>query len=321
MGLGLLLLATDASAQIACGDVLGPGGSFVADADIGPCVELPALRIVGPVKVDFAGHAVSCNADTAVGIEITGKGAKVSNGSVSGCHTGVEISGDGKHKLEEMMAELNQALGFEVNSAGNKLTHNTAFQNGFGGGPGDGFIVRGAKNTLTENWGVDNTDEGFEVDGTKVKMTGNVAVNNTGEGVRIDAGSGKYKKNLLSSNITGFRVGGTGCAFTSNVTIAHGTFEGFFITAGDGKYSKNVAVGNADAGMDFTGGGDDNKVTKTFAAGNVNFGFEVEGQGNSLKSNVAIGNGDTDLVDLNGNCTDNTWSKNLFSTASPICIE
>ena len=65
-------LASPAPAQISCGDTLGPGGTFTATSDIGPCVENPAVRIVGAVKVDFAGFEVTCDANTSVGILVEG---------------------------------------------------------------------------------------------------------------------------------------------------------------------------------------------------------------------------------------------------------
>src|SRR3990167_8378901 len=69
MSLGLIGsgLSPAQAAHINCGDVLGPGGRFVLDADLSCPNPDPdeepwagALTVVGPVEVDLQGHAVSC---------------------------------------------------------------------------------------------------------------------------------------------------------------------------------------------------------------------------------------------------------------------
>lgn len=46
----------------------------------------------------------------------------------------------------------------------------------------------------------------------------------------------------------------------------------------------------------------------------------VAGLGNIIQANRVTGNA-TDLEDLSGGCTDNTWKANKFATADPPCLK
>lgn len=324
----LLLAAAPAGAQVDCGAVLGPGGSFVATADIGPCVEDPAMTIVGPVKVDFAGFRVTCESEFDEGIVIEGKGAKVSNGSVTRCDLGVRVAGEGKHVVVQMSAEQNEERGFVVESDGNKLEHNLAFRNGEGSFVGVGFDVNGVKNKLTENWSVANGDDGFEIDGASCKLTGNIAVANENVAIRSNGAKGKFKENYAGANENdGFAVA-SNSTFTKDVSSGNtrgGAANGYYLSGAVGaKLSKEVAVGNDGSGYSTFSSADDLTIRKVLALGNDKIGIAIIAGSteNTIKGSTAIGNGINDLFDGNVDCDMNTWSKNRFGHAIPAaCIE
>jgi len=327
----IVLLAARVDAQVVCGAVLGPGGSFVATADVGPCgvgVD-PALTIIGPVEVDFAGFRVNCDLDGVDGIAIEGKGAEVSNGSVTRCLTGVRVAGEGKHEITQMEAEENEDDGFVVESDGNKLEHNLARENGrFSAIQGDGFEVTGDKNTLTENWSTRNGKNGFDVDGEGCKLTGNIAAVNEEVGIKSDGAKGKFKENTAGANErSGFAVT-SNSTFTKELssgndgdTVAHG----FFLNGAMGaKLTRGVAVGNQGSGYSLFSTASVARIGKAVALGNEQSGVAITdgSTDNSVKGSTAIGNGNVDLFDGNADCATTTWSKNRFGHADPAaCID
>src|SRR4051794_15493661 len=71
--------------QVDCGAVLGPGGNFVLDSDVGPCSgPEPALTLIS-ATLDLADHTVSCLIPTVYGIDMEGANSQVHNGTVTGC--------------------------------------------------------------------------------------------------------------------------------------------------------------------------------------------------------------------------------------------
>src|SRR5882672_6503063 len=101
--LGLSLLQAQAS-PIGCGAILGPGGTFVLDSDVGPCDGPgPALTLIS-ATLDLAGHTVSCSTTSIYGIDIEGANSQVHNGTVTGCSNGVVLLGQGHHRVRAVTA-------------------------------------------------------------------------------------------------------------------------------------------------------------------------------------------------------------------------
>ena len=102
-GLGALtMLATPGVAYaIACGDTLGPGGAAALADDL-VCDASPALTIVGPFALNLNKFTISCTADDAIGIDVTGVGARVRDGTISDCAKGVVVEGGGRHELRRL---------------------------------------------------------------------------------------------------------------------------------------------------------------------------------------------------------------------------
>src|SRR4051812_21430127 len=185
-GLTGLLVPPAQADEIHCGSVLGPGGSFKLEHDVGPCDEHTAITVIR-ASLDLSGHTVFCEDHDADGvpngIELWGRGAQVRSGWVVGCNIGVLLVGKGKHSVEEVNAYWNWDDGFHVDSPKNTLDSNNAYFNGDDGfradsdhnrfnnngsfGNGDqGFIMNEGlgQNQLTGNWAAWNVEEGFDLD-------------------------------------------------------------------------------------------------------------------------------------------------------------
>src|SRR5688572_2249175 len=68
------------AAHITCGAVLGPGGTFTLDSDVGPCDDPAPAITVDSASLDLNGFTVSCRDDNrngtlAPGIRVVGVGA------------------------------------------------------------------------------------------------------------------------------------------------------------------------------------------------------------------------------------------------------
>ena len=127
-----------AQAQVACGAVLGPGGSTTLQANVGPCDgTAPALTLNGH-NLRMNNFAVFCqdlNDDHVLptGIVMAGRAAEVRQGTVTGCKNGVTVSGMGGHKVGDMTVTDNKRDGILVDSDNNLLRNITANGNGING--------------------------------------------------------------------------------------------------------------------------------------------------------------------------------------------
>jgi len=65
--------------------------------------------------------------------------------------------------------------------------------------------------------------------------------------------------------------------------------------------------------------GDQNRLRLNRVTSADGPGIEVTGQKNALRFNTAQGK-PVDLRDTNGDCTHNTWRRNIFITSDPVCI-
>jgi parallel beta-helix repeat protein len=244
MTLALGLFGISEVEAVSCGDTLGPGGSFMLTADLGPCGTSNALVVHGPTTVNLAGHTVSCNSGGSNGIEIIGSGAVVKNGRVTGCiNRGVDVQGSGGHQVRDVLADHN-GFAFVIGSGRNALFYNGAVSN-----DGDGFIVQFGSNSnaLTGNTAVSNSDAGFDLRGNSNSLLGNTAAHNAGDGFLVVGSS----HNALHNNAATAN-GGAGFALFSSNNNSLGTNQAF-ANGSDGiliqdsslnAVSGNVALGN-----------------------------------------------------------------------------
>jgi hypothetical protein len=141
--LASLLCFTLPAWAVNCGDILGPGGTYVLTGDLQYEVS-PALTVRDGARLDLAGHGVSGCGGGQVVILLDGSGALVRDGVVSGCMTGVEVAGEGGHTVQGMAAN-DTDNGIWVISDHNRLEGNTLAVLEVA------FIIRGHHNTLIQN--------------------------------------------------------------------------------------------------------------------------------------------------------------------------
>lgn len=193
--------------HISCGAVLGPGGSFVLDSNVGPCPGPTTALTVDSANLDLAGFTVSCQGpNPPIGIEVVGTAAQVTNGRVQDCgFAGVQVGGSGQHLIRHLTSRNNQCDGFFIDSK-NSLIQNTAIGNGcdgFDAADGNlllintaiGNAVRGFflsdRNIVFGNTAALNLLDGFNVDGDRNVLVSNVAQNNQGNGIHILSGGSR----------------------------------------------------------------------------------------------------------------------------------
>jgi hypothetical protein len=306
--------ASDAEAtHIACGAVLGPGGSFVLDSNFGPCPGV-ALTLVGPVTLDMRGREVSC-ADGAFGVIIEGRGAQLRNGVIDNCIRGVELTGY-QHRVTRVTvfprSAGGTAEGFSVFGTGRHvLTGNTVFCWSPGRGVEifsdtntlslnyveceTGYLVRGNRNTFTRN-DAETSRVGFEVGGDL-----NILTSNNAEGSEVS-----YQiegvRNVLRSNTAGNDVAGVGFSVIGNLNQLY----------------HNVS---STAGRGFVVDSDQNRLVGNSIGFNDDAAITVTGQSNLLQNNRASEPiAGPALIDTNASCDANRWMNNTGSGNQP-CVK
>ena len=228
-----LFVASSAEA-VSCGDTLGPGGTVTLTSDVGPCVN-NTLTVTGPVTVDLAGHTVSCQFQSTLGVVLDGRGAVLKNGRVKGCFWGVELVGDGSHQVTNVVAQENNT-GFQVFSSRNALDGNSAVSSG------DGFLIDGVFNKFTNNIVTDSTDMGFNViAATRSTFVGNAVFRSAQFGFSIDGSSNVLTGNTAAANSFGIFLVGSMNTLSLNTLVGNATDA--FDTATDcdkNKWLRNV---------------------------------------------------------------------------------
>lgn len=297
---------------IGCGAILGPGGTFVLDSDVGPCGgPSPALTLIS-ATLDLAGHAVSCSTTAIYGIDVEGKNSTVRNGTVSGCGNGIVLLDHGSHKVRMVTASGN-VTGFTVGSSRNKLTSNTATGNEFAGfavggghnqltgttasGSEFGFLFQGATNSLLSNNTATDNSNGFEMFGCSGNLlTSNTASDNQSDGFEGDLNTNnRWAANTASGNAAGFSFeGNTSDAWVGNTANGNDGFGFGFGGGGGNSLDENRA---SDNGFLASGGGfrfeeSNDTLLENKATSNIGAGFELlSGTSNDLlRANWALSN-------------------------------
>ncbi|MCA9510962.1 MAG: right-handed parallel beta-helix repeat-containing protein [Myxococcales bacterium] len=337
-----LALASPASAQIACGDTLGPGGSFVLGGSL-MCATASALTLVGPVKVDLGNHTLTCTSGGLTGLDLAGKGVSVRNGAIEGCDTGVAALGQGRHKIAELSIADADVAGVLVSSPGNRIS---------------GVDV------------VDSAGEGFSVvaglEAADKQQLDRCTATNVGIGVNLDASTAGHRLRDIAIHTTS----DSGLVVASNATrlervnVSGTTLRGIDIPADDVRMkgaavaetgSHGIAVDGARAqiqaahvaaaaGRGFELGGADAKLkdvsartsgsqgflvfgaranlAKARAISNTGAGIALSGATDaSIQQSTARANGGFDASDGAPGCGTNVWKKNSFGATNDACIQ
>lgn len=187
-----------------CGDTILPGQKVKLEANVGPCTrETGGITVIGPAKLDLNGFAVTCLfqpdlAENPRGIRIIGERAKVTNGRVVACRTGVLVEGQGRHKITRVQVALSAFDGFFVHSSRNVLKSNSAIRN-----HDDGFEVGGERNVVKKNASTENERFGFYVRGHGHRIIRNEAIDDAWGGLLATTtpalGRSVFLRNVASS--------------------------------------------------------------------------------------------------------------------------
>ena len=239
--LSVTLVPVSWAGHVACGDMIT--SSTTLDTDVGPCATNPALTVVGPAQLDLGGKTVSCTSVATIGILLTGQGAKLRNGVVSGCDVGVRLAGTGRHRVERVLATGNN-VGFSLLSSSerNTLKENAATDNM------GGFLLDGDRATATDNTATGNSGNGFESFFTdRLTLRGNTAADNGARGFITSGTNHRYTKNVAQQNGgDGFHLfsGSSGYTLTQNRASDNGG-NGIENSATDSKFVKNTVLGQS----------------------------------------------------------------------------
>lgn len=271
--------------HIGCGDVLIGPAEYVLDSDILDCAQSPALTLDNGAVLHMKGHALSCLMSSALHFT---RGILLLGHVETALHGGVRLDwGFVTHcdVAVEVWRSDSKVEGMLVDSgAPDRVTE---------------IVVRGELNTLRHNL-------------------------MTHGRYRIEGDEQTIQYNFQNAADVGFIIGGGLAASFGN------------------RIDSNRAVNNTGAGFEIHG--DVHRLTRNIAISNTDFGFDVaEGSGHVLKGNLAawssagirltdlVSNSvvtenwaefnTTDLIDMNLQpCGTNTWTKNVFLTATPGCI-
>jgi parallel beta-helix repeat protein len=293
--LGLAALPSPGAADhITCGAVLGPGGTFTLDSDVGPCPD-PVVITVHAATLKLTGHTVT---GTAVGltgqhcVELIGGGAVLRGpGTVQGCERGVVVRGTGRHEVQDVVSQGNTNVGFSVVSGRNAIVGNTSTLNTH-----VGFTLLSQRNLLTNNTASSHGNFGFDIHGELHEVENNTAHDNGEHGFHVFGDATFLRSNTAEENGTGFAIPGHRNALQDNT--AHGnSLQGFRILGESNTFRDNVAADNGANG----------------------FAVQAGATHNVLLLNTGTNNFPFDLADDNPNCDQNRWRSNTGTRNQP-CI-
>lgn len=211
----------------------------------------------------------------------------------------IDESGD---RLTENSAEENGSEGFRVRGDGHEIVANESWFN-----DAEGFQLDDDGNFVERNHSVRNGAEGFKIEGTENEIADNRAEANKEDGFLVDdeASSNRLTNNRSIDNVEdGFDINFDSNVLIENVAIGNGD-EGFEVE-GDGNYlENNVSRSNSDDGfeLDFANAerfAEDNTLLRNSSENNLGGGFDIEGDRNVLRFNRASGNGSSTPESFSG---------------------
>jgi len=208
---------------------------------------------------------------------------------------GIILNNDSQdNTLSGNRANANFASGFANDTSGtigNTYTKNTADNNVI-----DGFVLSGASNTVANNIADGNFRYGFFFDLNSSTIKSNTAADNGAAGMFFSSGG----HNTITGNTANFNGAMVGNLIVSNEIVEAPGGVGVFLR----DEVSDTLTGNTAA---------DNQTAGILA--------DAESISNTISQNTALGNGSFDLDDASGTTTQNTWSKNIFQTSSPLRLD
>jgi parallel beta-helix repeat protein len=196
----LASLSPVTAGHINCGAILGPGGTFTLDSDVGPCPEPPhsVVITVNSATLNLNGFTISGNAVLLTGqhcVELIGARATLQGpGTIKACERGVVVKGGGAHLVRQVTAEMNTGNGIILVSNNNRLTNNTSRSNTF---VGIAIAIGSQRNELTGNTASSSGVYGFQIVGSANRLMNNTATDHGEDGIVVWEGA---TNNVLRGN-------------------------------------------------------------------------------------------------------------------------
>lgn len=278
----LLALPSPVRAQIACGGVVGPSGTFTLSSDLDcrqdPACAFPrrcnpAVTVTGNAVLNLNGHTVTCSSGDDDGVRLSGAGAVLRDGATNICGVGVRIAGDGRHVVRNVASLRSK---------------------------NDGFVIESDDNVLESCIADTSGRNGFRLEGAR----GNVLARN------VAARTGVFN----GFNVSG---GSDGNRLRDNVAIDSAA-NGFNVNDDRNKLVQNAAIGNGNRGFQLNGDANTMRANRAVANG---VGIEGGGERNLLERNTALGNEQVDLSEPDAAC-DDVWRRSVFgTTGEPACVD
>ncbi len=205
--------------------------------------------------------------------------------------------------------------GIHLQSSGNTLTGVSVR------GSNTGVYIIGTGNKLKDVTATACGTYGINSGGMSEKMS-NVRIFNSNVGFHSTGSSNKYSNIhsfehvLKGALLTGSDSKLSGCTAISRTT---GSSKGIAVGGGMGvnSVSKSATL-DGGAGILISSA---SEVSKNLVFGSSPYGINAMGGGSSISSNVAVGNGASDLFENSAGCaTGNVWSGNI-GKGNDSCIE
>ena len=337
LGLALALLAAPlpAAAQLACGDVLGPGGSYTLTSDL--ACPITALTVIGPAKLDLGGHRIGCTAGGVTALSLLGRGVTLRNGWIDACATGVAVGGQGQHKLASLVVGNLSATAIAVASPNNRF-EDLSIADAVIGFDLDGSKQQIDRCTITgvQSYGVltYSADSGHRIRDAVAHATG-------------FGGAPAFRIRSPGSQLERVRVSGGGIsaiyASADDVRLKDALTTGgaIIVVGARARVDGARSVGVSDRAIDITCSDcslknlfaqdslygihiDGTNVAVTNAMGNYNAFYGIDtaaGAANvRIKSSRAHGNSVADAFTGAAACGTNVWKSNSFGTTNDACI-
>lgn len=179
-----VFLSPTASHALECGDTILPGQKVKLEANVGPCSDQTGgITIIGPATLDLNGFAVTCLlqpnlSQNPTGLRLIGHRAKVMDGRVVACGNGIDLAGEGRHKVMRVETAISGNTGFRVYSPRNVLKDNVAIQN-----QSHGFEIWGERSVIKKNVSTENGRFGLYVLGESQRIIRNEAIGDGWAGI------------------------------------------------------------------------------------------------------------------------------------------
>lgn len=285
----------DEPEDIVCGQTVTPGqGNVVTlhnDIDCSQSTLGVALQLDGPGTLDMNGFSIICTSNPntfMIGLNMAGRRARATNGTVTNCTVGVSLGDLGRHRVENMAIDRSLEQAISISVSRNRILDTTITGVGSPAGEGTGIIVmpgigeRATNGNIIRNVAVSSADQAVLMEGNR-----NVLINSTLSNNRVDGVTMNGNRNLVWNNEVSNIADGDGISLTDgqNNVIA-----------------RNTVTGNGLDGITILGG------TSTWIVGNT---ATDNNQLDSMDPFFGY-----DLSDGNQDCDANVWRFNTFGTSA-----